>query len=319
MASCHGCVSRAVAPWARFARLTQPWHTIIPQPGSLKAWPCSTSNRCPAGPASRRSSPCWTAAGLDRRRVGRIELRGTQAVVEVPDGWEARLVKALDGQLFGDRRVRAWTSGPPSGQPRARERPFPAAGAAAGPGKPGRGPAGGRAGPATLARRGRADRQQPDRPGGRRRGGRPGRPLPRALGRRGRGPLPWTRLDVGSPVVLSPHAAKAEQSAPRRGLRAQRAVDLRGPRSACPRTWATTTPGGSTCRSTKWPSQRQRAALEQAAQCPRRPLGHPARRAARACGSRSSASIPRSGRWTASSTPCSARPCSSPSRPATWA
>ena len=44
---------------ARFARLTQPWHTIIPQPGSLKAWPCSTSNRCLAGRANRRSSRCW--------------------------------------------------------------------------------------------------------------------------------------------------------------------------------------------------------------------------------------------------------------------
>ena len=44
--------------------------------------------------------------GLDRRRVGRIELRGSSAVIEVPDGWEARLLKALDGQLFGDRRVR---------------------------------------------------------------------------------------------------------------------------------------------------------------------------------------------------------------------
>ena len=44
--------------------------------------------------------------GLDRKRVGRIEFRGPAAVVEVPDGWEARLLKALDGQMFGDRRVR---------------------------------------------------------------------------------------------------------------------------------------------------------------------------------------------------------------------
>jgi hypothetical protein len=54
------------------------------------------------------------ASGLDRRRVGRIELRGTQAVVEVPDGWEARLVRLLDGQALGDRRVRAWAGGQPS-------------------------------------------------------------------------------------------------------------------------------------------------------------------------------------------------------------
>ena len=47
------------------------------------------------------------AGGLDRRRVGRIEFAGPAAVIEVPDGWEARLLKALDGQMFGDRRVRA--------------------------------------------------------------------------------------------------------------------------------------------------------------------------------------------------------------------
>ena len=46
--------------------------------------------------------------------MGRIELHGNQAVVEIPDGWEARLVKAFDGRQFGDRRVRAWTSGPPT-------------------------------------------------------------------------------------------------------------------------------------------------------------------------------------------------------------
>jgi len=45
---------------------------------------------------------------MDRRRVGRIELRGRQATVEVPDGWEVRLVKALDGAAFGNGRVRAW-------------------------------------------------------------------------------------------------------------------------------------------------------------------------------------------------------------------
>ena len=47
------------------------------------------------------------AGGLDRRRVGRIEFQGAAAVIEVPDGWEARLLKSLDGQMFGDRRVRA--------------------------------------------------------------------------------------------------------------------------------------------------------------------------------------------------------------------
>jgi superfamily I DNA and/or RNA helicase len=40
------------------------------------------------------------------------------------------------------------------------------------------------------------------------------------LARRGRGPLPWTRLNVGSPVVLSPHTAKVEQ--PHRGVICER-------------------------------------------------------------------------------------------------
>lgn len=44
--------------------------------------------------------------GLNRKRVGRIELRGPAAIVEVPDGCEGRLLKALDGQMFGDRRTR---------------------------------------------------------------------------------------------------------------------------------------------------------------------------------------------------------------------
>jgi len=35
--------------------------------------------------------------GIDRRLVGRIELHGRSATAEVPDGWEARLLAALDG------------------------------------------------------------------------------------------------------------------------------------------------------------------------------------------------------------------------------
>jgi hypothetical protein len=54
-----------------------------------------------------------TVGGLDRRRVGRIELRGKEATVEIPDGWQSRLVKALDGQLLGDRRVRVWAASSP--------------------------------------------------------------------------------------------------------------------------------------------------------------------------------------------------------------
>ena len=51
--------------------------------------------------------------GLDRRRVGKIELRGNQATIEVPEGWELRLVNALDGQPLRERRVRAWADQAP--------------------------------------------------------------------------------------------------------------------------------------------------------------------------------------------------------------
>ena len=43
--------------------------------------------------------------GLDRSRVGRIELQGRRATIEVPDGWESRLARTLDGQTLGERRV----------------------------------------------------------------------------------------------------------------------------------------------------------------------------------------------------------------------
>jgi ATP-dependent RNA/DNA helicase IGHMBP2 len=46
--------------------------------------------------------------GIDRRLVGRIDLQGRLAVVEVPDGWAARLVRALDGAEIDGRRLRAW-------------------------------------------------------------------------------------------------------------------------------------------------------------------------------------------------------------------
>ncbi|RPJ59937.1 MAG: hypothetical protein EHM24_27540, partial [Acidobacteria bacterium] len=52
------------------------------------------------------------AGGLESRRVGRIDLRAGAALIEVPDDWQARLVKALDGQTLGNHRVRAWADGP---------------------------------------------------------------------------------------------------------------------------------------------------------------------------------------------------------------
>jgi hypothetical protein len=52
------------------------------------------------------------AGGLDRSRVGRIDLQGTTATIEVPDGWEGRMAKALDGTTFRERHLGAWAAAP---------------------------------------------------------------------------------------------------------------------------------------------------------------------------------------------------------------
>jgi len=52
-----------------------------------------------------------TTGGLRREQVGRIDLQGSSVAVEVPDGLDARLVKALDGASLKDRRLRAWMAG----------------------------------------------------------------------------------------------------------------------------------------------------------------------------------------------------------------
>jgi hypothetical protein len=149
--------------------------------------------------------------GLDRQRVGRIELRGTQAVIEVPDGWETRLARQLDGQTLGDRRVRAWAADDrPAGrrdedlfQRLARLLDLESRAEAQRAAEQAR-----RMSPEEAQRLGNtlvdlvvADEQA----------GLGGRYLVQ-LAKRGHASLPWTRLDVGSPVVLSPNAAKVEQS-----------------------------------------------------------------------------------------------------------
>src|SRR5688572_9165182 len=58
----------------------------------------------------------WIAelGGVDVRRLGKLEISGREAVLEVPAGWERRLVKALDGARFGERLIRAWTGRAPA-------------------------------------------------------------------------------------------------------------------------------------------------------------------------------------------------------------
>jgi ATP-dependent RNA/DNA helicase IGHMBP2 len=147
--------------------------------------------------------------GLNGKRVGRIELAGGRATLEVPSGWEARLAKALDGALLHGRRIRAWTGDAPAASSTPDEDHF-----------------------ARLARLLELERQaeaQRATERGRRlspadaertgntlvdlviddeEAGLGGRYL-LTLVKRKRSPLPWTRLAVGSPVVLSPADASA--------------------------------------------------------------------------------------------------------------
>lgn len=152
-----------------------------------------------------------TAAGLDGRRVGRIELHGGNATIEIPDGWESRLIKALDGQLFGEQRIRARISGLPASG-RSQEDHFQ-----------------------RLARlldlESRAEAQQAVAQSRRlsaaetestgntlinlivadEEAGLGGRYILHLM-KRNRSKLPWTRLGVGSPVVLSLDNARADIS-----------------------------------------------------------------------------------------------------------
>lgn len=55
--------------------------------------------------------------GLDRAQVGRIDLQGRTATIEVPDSRLSRLVSALDGASLHERPLRAWSSGAAAGAP----------------------------------------------------------------------------------------------------------------------------------------------------------------------------------------------------------
>jgi ATP-dependent RNA/DNA helicase IGHMBP2 len=149
--------------------------------------------------------------GLDRRRVGRIEFRGPAVVVEVPDGWEGRLLKAVDGQMFGDRRIRARiTSDRPTTAKQedhlarmARLLDLESRSEAQRVAQQAK-----RLSPSDAEKTGNSliDLVVADEDAGL--GGR----FIVQLIRRVRGALPWTRLDTGNPVVLSPHKERAELS-----------------------------------------------------------------------------------------------------------
>ena len=68
----------------------------------------------PIHPRTRKSEIlafCHKAGDIDRRQIGLIELQGGQVSIEIPERWEARLINALDGAQFQHHRVRAWATG----------------------------------------------------------------------------------------------------------------------------------------------------------------------------------------------------------------
>ena len=147
-----------------------------------------------------------TVAGMEKKRVGRIDLRGHEAIVEIPDDWQVRLVRGLDGQELGGHRVRVWAEGSSDNSDGQRdhfthlarlldmERQAEAAKVAE---------RDRRLSPTEAERTGLSlvDLVIADEDTGL--GGR----TILQLSKRQKGQLPWTRLGVGSPVVLSSDSA----------------------------------------------------------------------------------------------------------------
>lgn len=149
--------------------------------------------------------------GMERQQVGRIDLLADAAIIEIPDDWQGRLVRALDGQAFGKRRVRVWAEsqgdavGADGGhfENLARLLTMESQAEATKVAERER-----RLSPAEAERTGLsvvnlviADEDT----------GLGGRYILQ-MAKRKQGPLPWTRLGVGSPVVLSPDSAKGAKS-----------------------------------------------------------------------------------------------------------
>jgi len=149
--------------------------------------------------------------GIDRQKIGGIEVKGRSALVQVPEPWGPRLVKSLDGARLGNQNIRASLRSDPGASDAAAD--FPKVGpedhftrltrlldmegdAAAKQA-------------AAMARRFQGS--EAERTGTSlvdlvmrdSRAGLGGRVLAVFAKRTHRANLPWTRLDTGSPVVLS--------------------------------------------------------------------------------------------------------------------
>ena len=199
--------------------------------------------------------------GISRGLIGRIEFQAGQAVVEIPAGWETRLVKGLQGASLHQQPVRAWVAAAETGGPedhfqrlmRLLEIESRAEAEQA------------------LERIRRLSPEEAERSGQSLVGlviddeytGLGGRFLWTLVKRNRTLPLPWTRLTIGSPVMLS-----AETGAPGAGFRG--VVSARSDQSLCVAlddlpdnledhaTWRVDLSGDEAAR------RRQRAALQRA-------------------------------------------------------
>lgn len=212
-----------------------------------------------AGPGEVVKLLC-TSGGLDRQKIGRIELRGRRATVDVPESWQARLVKQLDGAEWGNGRVRVWGTSEAAPAPgdhfarlarllemESREALERARQLAA------------RLSPADAERSGQSivDLVVDDVDTGL-----GGRFIVSLVKRNRTLALPWTRISVGSPVVLS-QAGDVQPSV--RGIvcrRRDRAIDVA---CAAELVDADAGPWRVDASTDEIATQRQRAALDRAA------------------------------------------------------
>jgi predicted DNA helicase len=143
-------------------------------------------------------------SGLARNRVGRVELAAGRAAVEVPAGWPERVARALHGAPLAGRPVRAWVEAAATSaasedhfQRLARLLEIESQAEAE----------------RVRARSGRLSPADAERTGDSLvdlaiddvSAGLGGRCLVALVKRNRTLALPWTRLDVGSPVLLAPH------------------------------------------------------------------------------------------------------------------
>ncbi|MEZ4646093.1 MAG: AAA domain-containing protein [Chloroflexota bacterium] len=144
---------------------------------------------------------------VNQSRIGKIVLQGGMATVEVPDGWGARLVRTLDGIEVATRHIRAWRQIEDNGRRHDHFEQLRR----------------------WLTLEAEAERQQQSGTAESEHSltrlvlrsedvGLGGRILVRLAPRNEQASLPWTKLTVGSPVILREEGAADAASSSWRGV-----------------------------------------------------------------------------------------------------